>query len=154
MRSEPGVGGQLPRADLEPQFDRRLIAVHTELADIGRAFGERSDEREDSGPRLSDAAVRAAPFQTEDVRAGVIDVVFEQRESLVALTPRFDVRPEMDLRLFSRPVGLTKRGDLLPRAREKLGGIADAVATLVIVPPSRHRLTLQHALANPERPQA
>jgi len=75
VRSELGVGSQLPRADLEPQFDRRAIAVHTALADMGRAFGEGSDEREDSGPRFPHAADRAAPFQIEDVCVGVVRVV-------------------------------------------------------------------------------
>jgi hypothetical protein len=75
VRREPGIGSQLPRADLEPQLRRRASVVHTALADMGRTLGEGSNEREDSGPRFSHTAVRAAPFQIEDVRAAVVDAL-------------------------------------------------------------------------------
>ena len=150
MRSEPGIGRQLARADLELQFRRRAIpgGSHPALADISRTFGDGPDEREDSRPRLPHAPDRAAPFEIEDVRARLVGVVVNQRESLVALTPGFYVRSEMDLGLLGHPGGLAERGHQLAGARNEPSGVADAVATFVTVPACRHTATLQHSYCN------
>ncbi|MBV9799163.1 MAG: hypothetical protein JO039_14040 [Solirubrobacterales bacterium] len=53
----------------------------------------------------------AAPFEIQYVRAGVVSVVPNERESLVALRPRFDMRRQMELGLLGHPVSLTERRD-------------------------------------------
>ena len=70
MRSEPGVGSQLARTDLELQFDHRAIATASRaaLTHIGHTFGEGSDEGEDSGSRRPHDTGRAPPFEIDDVR--------------------------------------------------------------------------------------
>ena len=94
MGFEPRVGGQLARADFELKCHCRAIAVERDsaLADVGRAFGEGSDEREHSRPRGTHATGRIKPLEFEDVRVRIIGVGAGQRESSVPLKPRFDVR--------------------------------------------------------------
>jgi hypothetical protein len=145
VSSEAGIGSELSRADLKPQLLRRPIALHTALTDIRRAFGEGSDQREDRGPDFAHAAVCTTPLEVEDVCGGLVDVGSDQRESRFTLTPRLDVRSEMDLGPFGDPARLTERRNQLACARDQPTGIADAIATLVVLPPSRHSLTLQHA---------
>jgi len=53
MRSELGVGSQLPRADLEPQFRRRPSAIGATLADTSRASA--------NDPMSEKTAARACP---------------------------------------------------------------------------------------------
>ena len=77
----------------------------------------------------------------------VVGVHSDQRAALIAPTPPFHVRSEMDLRLFGHPLGLIRRCHQLARTRDELSGIADAVTTLIVVPPPRHILTLHHGLA-------
>jgi hypothetical protein len=124
MRSKAGLGSQLARTDLEPQYRRAIATVsNTALTHIGRTFGEGSDEGEDSGSCLPHASGRAAPFEIEDVRVRVVGLGVGQRESLVALTPCFDMRSEMDLGLLGHPNGLAERRHQLAGARDELTGL-------------------------------
>jgi len=102
--SEPGVGTELPRADFETQLHRRLSAIQPALADISRAFGEGPDEREDGGPCLPHASARAASFEIEDVRVGLVGVGIGQRQSAVTLTPRFSMGPKVGARAPQPPM--------------------------------------------------
>lgn len=53
----------------------------------------------------------------------------------------------MDLRLLGHPGGFAERRNQLGRAHDELSGVTYALSTVVAVPPSRHRLTLQQELA-------
>jgi hypothetical protein len=49
----------------------------------------------------------------------------------------------MDLGLLGHPPGLAEGRNQLGRARDELRGVTDAVPTVVAIPASRHRRTLQ-----------
>jgi hypothetical protein len=68
----------------------------------------------------------------------VIDENVGQYKSLVALTPRFDMRPEMELRLFGHPRRLRERCDQFVGAWNELDGVANAAPAVVTVPSWRH----------------
>lgn len=146
VRVKPGVG-QLTRADLKLQFHRRATAIarHTALANIGRAFGEGTDQGEDGRSCLPDASRRAAPLEIEDVRVEVVGVGVGECQSLVAPTPCFDMRSEMKLGPLGHPGGLAECCDQLAGARSELRGVADASPAVIAIPPWRHRRKLQHS---------
>ena len=144
VRMESGVGSQLTCADLEPKTRCGSITVAADpaLPDVGSAFGEGSDEREDCRPGLADPSGIAAPLKIKDVGVTVVDRSASQCKPSVLLTPLFDVRPKMGLRLFGHPGRLTERDDQFARSCDQLLGVSDTAPTVVTIPTTRHERTV------------
>ena len=116
------------------------------LSDVGGAFGERPDEREDGCPGLADPCGITTPLKIKDVGVVVIDPSAVHGEPSVLLTPLFDMGSKMGIWLLGHPRRLAERGDQFASSCHQLPGVPDAAPTVIAIPTTRHERTVQGPL--------